>query len=460
MTYDLVVRGDVVLPEQVIEDGFVAVSGETVAAVGAGEPPAATLTHDARGQWVLPGLIDGQVHAGSQAGHAGIESLTHAAVAGGLTTVVDMPYDEPEPVTNAAVLSEKIDAVNRLAHVDVALYGSMAKEGGWRDIAAQAEGGVCAFKIATYEAHPVRFPRIAPPEMLKGFREIAKTGLAIAVHNEDMELVDGTIADLKAEGKTGAEYHSPSRPVLAEALANWQILEIASATGARGHIVHTSNARACAQADYFRQAGHAATVETCVHYLVFTEEDVARLGGRLKVNPPIRGGDEREALWACVERGDIVFVSSDHGPWTIDRKNNPDMFANAAGAPGVELLLPVFYTALMQRSGNIGVLTKMLAEGPAKFFGLWPKKGAIAIGADADLAVLAKETWQVDEAALKGEIKWSPYDGMTMAGRVTATFLRGRQIFDGTSITSSAGEGRFVAPVATTAEGDRLAAAE
>jgi allantoinase len=460
MKADLVIRGDLVLPDRVQRDGWIAIDEGRIAAIGIGEAPSAKEVHDARGQWVLPGIIDGQVHAGSQAGHTGLESLTHAAAAGGLTTVVDMPYDEPQPVTDAEILRQKVDTLERVAHIDVALYGSLAKEEGWRTVAEQAEGGVCAYKIATYENHPVRFPRLSPPEMLKGFREVAKTGLAIAVHNEDMELVDAMVAELKAAGRSGGDAHSPSRPVLAEALANWQILEIAAATGARGHIVHTSNARACQQAAWFNAQGHQATVETCVHYLMFTDEDVARQGGRLKVNPPIRGAEEREALWRCVERGEIVFVSSDHGPWTVDRKTDPDIFKNMAGAPGVEMLLPAFYTGLMERSGDIHVLTRMLAEGPARFFGLWPRKGALTVGGDGDVTVLAKENWRVEDGDLKGEIKWTPYAGMTMAGRVAATYVRGRKAFDGETILSQPGDGTFIRPVANDPDAGRRLAAE
>jgi allantoinase len=460
MSYDLTVQGDLVLPDRVLVDGWLAVRDGCIAAIGDGEAPAAARSIDARGSWILPGGIDGQVHAGSQIGYPGIESLTHAAAAGGLTTVVDMPYDEPQPVTDGEILTDKIEAVARFAHVDVALYGSFAKTGGAERIAEQAEGGVCAYKIATYENHPVRFPRLSPPEMLKGFREVAKTGLPVAVHNEDMELVDDCVADLKAAGKTGAEFHSPSRPKLAETLANWQILEIAAAAGAHGHIVHTSIARACEQAAVFKAAGYKATVETCLHYLIFTDDDVARLGGRLKVNPPIRGADERDALWACVERGEIAFVSSDHGPWTLDRKDKADIFANMAGAPGVELLLPVFYTAAMERCADIHLVTAMLAEGPAKFFGLWPRKGALAVGSDADITVLARENWTVEETDLRGEIKWSPYHGMALSGRVTATVLRGDLIYDGAEVLSRAGMGRFVAPVGADSSGVTQVAAE
>lgn len=447
MSVDLVIRGDLVLPDQVVRDGYVAVKDERVAALGAGEPPAAAETHDHRGAWILPGIIDGQVHAGSEHGHPGIESLTHAAAAGGITTVVDMPYDEPQPVMDGEILARKVDAVAEYAHVDVALYGSFAKGEGWRRVAEQADGGVCAFKIATYQAHPTRFPRLSPPEMLKGFREVARTGLAVGVHNEDMELVDDCIAELKAGGQTGPEWHSPSRPPLAESLANWQILEIGAEAGVRAHIVHTSIARACEQAALFRDAGHVATVETCVHYLLFTDEDVARLGGRLKVNPPIRDAGQREALWQCIENDQIVFVSSDHGPWSLERKNRPDMFANAAGAPGVELLLPAFYTGLMQRSGDIHLAARMLAEGPARFFSLYPRKGVLAPGADADVTVLARERWTVEETALLGSQKWSPYHGMEMQGRVAAAWLRGQCIFDGEAVRSRAGQGRFQRPV-------------
>ncbi len=448
MSYDLVIRGDLVLPEQVIADGFVAVKDGAIAALGAGAPPQAGAVSDHRGCWILPGIIDGQVHAGSEHGHPGLETLTEAAAAGGVTTVVDMPYDEPQPVMDATILAEKVAAVDRFAHVDVALYGSFAKGDGWQRIAEQAAGGVCAFKIATYQAHPTRFPRLSPPEMLNGFREIAKTGLPVAVHNEDMELVDDCIARLKAGGHTGPEWHSPSRPPLAESLANWQILEIGAEAGVRAHIVHTSIPRACTQAAWFREAGHVATVETCVHYLLFTDADVARLGGRLKVNPPIRGAEEREALWACIENDEIVFVSSDHGPWSLERKTRADMFANAAGAPGVELLLPAFYTGLMQRSGDIRIAARMLAEGPARFFGLWPRKGGLTPGADADITVLSREAWTVREAELLGVQKWSPYDGMEMAGRVAAAWLRGEPVFDGEKVLSRPGQGRFLRPVA------------
>ena len=183
--FDLVILGDLVLPDAVLPGGYVAVRGESVAAVGQGTPPPAASVADHSGLLVLPGLVDGHMHTSSSTGWPGIEGATMSAAAGGVTTCVDMPYDVPRPVTDASILREKIGWVERSAHVDVALYGTIRKAGGVEAIAGLAEAGACSFKLSTYEYDPVRFPRIDHPTMLEAFREIARTGLMCAVHNED-----------------------------------------------------------------------------------------------------------------------------------------------------------------------------------------------------------------------------------------------------------------------------------
>jgi allantoinase len=159
-SYDLVIRGGVVTPEGVISDGWVAVSGERIAAVGSGNEPQASRRHDAGSAFVLPGLIDGQTHAGSQFGFPGLEPTTRSAVAGCITTMVDMPYDEPQPADGADVLEQKIAAIHTHAHCDVALYGTIKSVPDVAQIRALAQGGVAAFKISSFENHPIRFPRI------------------------------------------------------------------------------------------------------------------------------------------------------------------------------------------------------------------------------------------------------------------------------------------------------------
>ena len=156
--YDLVVRGDLVLPDRVLAGGFLAIRGGTIGALGAGDAPQAAESVDATGRLIFPGLIDGQVHAGSFEGIEGIADASVAAAAGGVTTIVDMPFDEPLPVNTVALLEAKVETLERVAVVDIALYGAPKKGAGTEGIAELAEAGVCAFKVSTYEYHPVRFP--------------------------------------------------------------------------------------------------------------------------------------------------------------------------------------------------------------------------------------------------------------------------------------------------------------
>ncbi len=444
--YDLAVLGDIVTPTSIITDGYIAARGETIAAIGQGEPPPAARTLDHRGRLVLPGLVDGHMHTSSAIGWPGIEGSTASAAAGGVTTCVDMPYDVPRAVTNAAILAEKIEAVGRWAHVDMALYGTITKAGGVDAIAGLAEAGVSAFKLSTYEYDAVRFPRIDHPTMVAAFREIARTGLMVAVHNEDQELVERLTAQARAEGRTDAIMHCRTRPPLAETMADLEIFEIGLETGAHVHIAHSSLARGFEIARMFRRMGGHATGEACIQYLCMTEEDIVRLGGRGKCNPPFRTHEEVEAMWDELIAGRIAYVSTDHAPWPADRKSSPDIFACGAGLTGLQSFAPLMYTLLAERDLPPTMMARFCAERPARFHGLYPRKGAIRPGADCDLLVLEPGDFTFDEACItdRPEMRWSPYHGRAMRARVAATVLRGRLIWDGAQVLARPGDGRFV----------------
>jgi len=445
MIFDTVIRGSLVLPEDVQRGGWLGIQNGSIEAIGEGEPPDAREMVTADGL-VLPGVVDGQTHAGSIMGFGGLEDLTRSAAAGGVTTIVDMPFDEPNPVTTGDLLREKAEVANRVAHTDVALYGSVKPEVEVDEVARQADAGACAFKMSTYHASK-RFPRVPHPAMERAFAAIAETGLSVAVHNEDQELVDDAIARFKEAGKTGANDHHPTRPPLSELLANAIILEIGAATGARAHIVHSSLARGFDMARSYRDQGHFATAETCLHYLIFDEADVIEMGARGKVNPPIRP-DQKEAIWEKLLDGDVAFVSSDHCSWPLDRKPDHDIFQAAPGAHGVECLLPALADeAVLHRGLRVEVVVDMLCESPARHFGLYPKKGVLKVGADADIVVLREESQTVDETKMHCELApWSPYHGREIGYRVGEVWLRGTRIFDGTDVVAKPGTGRFVRP--------------
>ena len=445
--FDRVIRGDLVLPDGVLWDGYVAIRGEKIAAIGQGAPPPASGTLDFSGKFVLPGLVDGHMHTSSALGWPGIEGASRTAAAGGVTTCVDMPYDIPRPVTDAAILAEKIQVVNATSHVDMALYGTIKKEGGVEAIAGLAEAGVCSFKLSTYEYDAVRFPRIDHPTMVAAFHEIARTGLMVAIHNEDQELVVRLTEQARAAGRTDPIMHCRTRPPLAESMANLEIFEIGLETGAHVHIAHSSIARGFEQAEMFRRMGGLASGEACLQYLCMTEDDIIRLEGFGKCNPPFRSAEEVERMWAALVAGKVSYISTDHAPWPYERKlYKGDIFAPGAGLTGMQSFAPVMFSLLRERGLPLTLMAKYCAEQPARFHGLYPKKGAIRIGCDADLVVMEEGDFTFNAADIQDreENRWSPYDGRAVRARVVATFLRGNCIWDGKAVLAQPGSGRFV----------------
>jgi allantoinase len=444
--FDRVYLGDVVTASEIIKSGFVAIAGERIAAVGQGEPPPAHALIDHSGKMIFPGLVDGHMHTSSAIGWAGIEGSTRSAAAGGVTTCVDMPYDVPQAVTDAEVLADKIGWVERTAHVDVALYGTIRKIGGVEAIAGLAAGGVSAFKLSTYEYDAVRLPRIDHPTMVAAFSEIAKTGLMVSVHNEDQELVERLTEQARAAGQTDAIMHCRTRPPLAETMADLEIFEIGMATGAHVHMAHSSLARGFDIAAAFRGMGGQTTGEACIQYLCMTEEDIVRLGGRGKCNPPFRTKDEVERMWHSLQADQIAYVSTDHAPWPADRKGSPDIFANGAGLTGLQSFAPLMFTLLDERGLSPTLMATYCAERSAKLHGLYPRKGTLRVGSDADLLVMERADYLFDEASIEDReaMRWSPYHGRRMRGRVVETVLRGTTIWDGKQVLAVPGTGSFI----------------
>jgi allantoinase len=445
--FDLVIRGNVVTADKIIEDGFIAVSNGKIGLAGVGTPPAGRDSVDASDQWIIPGIIDGQVHSGSQANQEGIGWASRAAAAGGVTTMVDMPYDDPEPVWHADLLRSKIDRVEAESHVDVALYATISEAKGTETIPGLIAAGACAFKFSTFEAAPVRFPRIAEDVLHDAFRMIAPAGLACGVHNQDQELTRKNIARLTEAGDTGWDAFGRAHPPLVEHLATVSIYELGALTGARAAVVHCSLARGFEVCEQYKSAGHKVAIETCVQYLMLDHEnDMKRLGAKLKHYPPVRSRDEVERLWTHVAAGHCDFVSSDHVSWGLERKSNPNIFKNASGGPGLETLLPAFWTGCEEHGLSPTLAVKMLCDGPARHFLLRDRKGSFDIGADADIVVLEPGRFIFDASKSLSAVQWSSFDGREMRVRVGATYMRGALAYDGSRVVNTAGSGGFLRP--------------
>lgn len=446
--FDRVLTGRVILSDREIPGGFVAIKDGKIAMIGEGKPPDAKECHDSEESIILPGAVDAQVHSLSQKGAEGFAAATAAAAAGGVTTIVDMPYDEGNLVCSAQAVAHKAAEVEAKARVDVALYGTVAPDEGIKRIAEQVDAGVAAFKFSTFGTDPVRFPRIPPALLFDCFQAIATTGLAAGVHNEDDAFVRDAIAAVTASGISDWRAHAMSRPPMSELLAMLQIYETGAATGCPAHVVHCSLGRGYEIARNYRNDGHRATVECCIHYLTLDEEnDVARLGGKARINPPIRPRAEVEKLWRHVEQGNVSMVSTDHVSWSEERKTNPDMLSNASGVPGLEVMVPLFVKGALARGISLTWAARLLAENPARHFRIDHIKGGIQVGRDADLTVLKREPQIYDARTSRHSVAgWSPYDGIELPWRVAATWLKGRMIFDGRNVLATPGTGSFIRP--------------
>lgn len=449
--FDLVLKGTVVLADRIVDGGHVAVRDGKVAHVGQGAMPAAKERHDLSGALILPGAIDAQVHSLSQKNQEDFIWSTRSAAAGGVTTIVDMPYDEGNLVCSAEAVRRKVDHAGPQARVDFALYGTVDPQEGPARIGEMVEAGVAAFKFSTFGTDPKRFPRIPAALLEDCFRAIAPTGLTAGVHNEDDEAVRAAIARVKAAGITDYRAHGLSRPPLTELIASNQIYETGAATGCPAHVVHCSLGRGYEIASAYRAQGFRATIECCIHYLTLDEEnDVARLGGKAKINPPIRPCAEVEKLWRHVAAGNVTLVSTDHVSWSEDRKTNPDMLANASGVPGLEVMMPLFVKGALERGIPLTRAAELMALNPARHFRLDHVKGALEAGKDADITVLTPEPYSYDAAASgHNVVGWSPYNGIRLPWRVSATWLRGKLAFDGKRVLAEPGSGAFVRPLPT-----------
>lgn len=443
---DLSIVGRVVTREATHPRGEVRIKGGRIVEV---LPEAGVAPHreriDAGGGYVLPGVIDPHVHALSDP-REGIEAATRAAAAGGVTTILEMPFDQTGPIWTAERVAAKKHMVDEEAHVDVGLFATVRPGGGVAEVPELAEAGAVTFKVSTYHTHADRFPRTPDDEMLEVFRAIAATGRRVCVHAENDEIVRKLVAERYDDGYADPRAHCAARPPVTETAAVAGTLELARAAEAKVHFVHMSLPHSIDLIRAQAARGVDASAEVCPQYLMFTDEDMAEQGTRLKVNPPVRTSGDVEGMWRRFAADSVDTLSSDHAPWPIAEKDKPNIFDNASGAPGVETLFPVTAAVGMAERGlGVESLVRASSWRPAELFGIDHRKGDLRAGLDGDVVIFDPDAeWQVDEVTMQSNAGWSPFHGRKLRGRVTHTISRGETIYQDGRLSSGAGRGRLV----------------
>ncbi len=443
--YDLAITGSVLQGDRFIDEATLLIKSGKIAGITKASAEYATEKHiQAKGKMILPGAIDSHVHSLSYPGE-GFSNATRSACAGGVTTIIDMPVDAPAGVATPEVFEAKKELLEKESYVDVALLASV-KNHTIDQISKLKDSGCCGFKLSLFDTDPDRFPKVNDGYLLKAFQEIAHTGLTAGVHAENDEIIKDLIREYLQAGKTYPLAHCETRPEVSETESVLKGLEIARAAGVRFHLYHISCSRSIDLANYYRQEGCPVTIETCPHYLIFSEEDMERLGGRLRINPPVRKRIESERLWRKLDAGEIDCVSSDHAPWPTEKKDHLSIFDNSSGAPGVETLLPLLFSeGVVKERIRLSTMVRALMENPAKIFGLYPQKGVLAVGSDADVIVLdPQKKWYIHAENLHSTAGWTPYEGMELRGSVETTIVRGKIVYQNGEIIGEKGYGRFI----------------
>jgi allantoinase len=444
MTYDLLIRGARVVGPNGHRVLDVGVLDGAIAALEGDLDGSAREEVDARGLILLPGAVDAHVHLNDpgRTEWEGFATGTAALAAGGTTTAIDMPLNAVPPTLDAASLDAKVAAARGTARVDVALWGGLVP-GDLDRLDELAGAGVVGFKAFMSASGVEEFEAADDLTLLEGMARAAALGLPVAVHAESDELTARLAARALAQGRTTMRDYLASRPVVAELEAIGRAIAFARETGCALHVVHVSSGRGVALVAQARAEGVDVTCETCPHYLVLDAEDAERLGAVAKCAPPLRPAAEVEALWARVHARDVDLVATDHSPSPAALKEaGDDAFAAWGGIPGAQTLLALLYDkGVAARGLELDRLGMLIAGMPALRFGLAPAKGAIALGADADMVVLDPgQNWTVDRDALLDRHRLSPFAGMRLRGRVVRTWLRGRTIArDGAVVGEPAG---------------------
>ncbi|MEZ5100251.1 MAG: allantoinase AllB [Thermoleophilia bacterium] len=444
--YDLVVRGGTLVLPDGERPGDVGVVDGAIAAVGAGLAGGREEV-DATGLHVLPGGIDPHVHFDEPGREhwEGVDSGSRSLAAGGLTTYVDMPLNN-EPVTvDGPSFDVKLTAIRDRSHVDFGLWGGLVA-GNVDRLAEQHARGVCGFKAFMCYSAIDEFPQVDDLSLWEGMAEIARLGSILLLHAENADIVGGLGARCRREGRLTPTDFVRSRPPISELEAVQRAILFAEDTGCAIHLVHLSVARAVELVAAAHARGVDVTCETCPHFLLFDEDDLEAVGLPLKSAPPVRSRADRDRLWALLADGTLRMVTSDHSPGHPDVKQ-AGFWDSWGGISGAQSTLQLLLAAGPTHGLSLPAIAAVCGGEAALRFRL-PGKGPVAVGNDADLALVDlgwTGTLSLDD--LHYRHRYSCYAGRPIRGRIVRTLVRGQAVYaDGAFAARPLG--RFLRPTA------------
>jgi len=454
MELDCVIRGGLLATASGSYEADVGIAGEAIAAIG-DDLPRAAREIDARGLVVAPGAVDVHTHLDQPFAASGnttaddFESGTRAAAAGGITTVVNFAFQDPGD--NLRVTTERhLERAAGRAHIDYGAHLTVNHAnvpGVLDEIAALADEGFASVKTFTVtDDYGLR-----DSELVHVLRRCGELGILVNVHAEDDAMVDVLTAELLARGQSGVEHLPASRPPEAEAVATARVAGYARALGCAVYFVHLSSRAALEAVARARADGAEVYVETRPTYLFLDESRYAlpdNEGAKYVCMPPLRALENQPAIWEGLRSGAIQTYATDHSPWLLAEKMQPGIpFTEIpAGIANLQSAVGMLYAEGVGK-GRISLerFVAVTSKNPAKLFGLWPRKGALTVGADADLMLIdPTRRFTLTAAAMESRADYDPYEGFACMGWPTMTISRGEVVYEDGAIVSQPGRGRFL----------------
>ncbi len=441
MNFDLVVAGGLAVRPEGSSVMNIGVTNGLIAEISSDHLEGETVI-DATGLVVMPGAVDLHVHF-SEPGRTHWEGWWHgsrAAAAGGVTTVVEMPLNAIPATTTLAALNLKLEAAKGQSFVDYALWGGLVDDN-LEDLPALAASGVIGFKAFMVDIKDESFRFVPDDVLFAGMREIGAMGHFLAVHAEDSAMVWALTDALQKAGRMDRRAWNEARSPQAELSAIRTALQLARDANCPLHVVHTSIPEGVDAITNARANGQAVTVETCAHYLTLTSDDLERLGPVAKCAPPLRDRAQLEGLWERVLDGSIDCITSDHSPCPTEDKTrgDHDIWRAWGGITGVQTLVPSVLTEGQKRGLSLERASQLLSTNPAKIAGLYPRKGEIRVGSDADLMLIDLDrAWTLEREQLRSRHQHSPFVGMKFRAWISMVFVRGKTVAQAGEIVGDA----------------------
>jgi dihydroorotase len=404
--------------------------------------PRAETKSDLANLLVLPGLIDAHVHLRDE-GRAYKEDFysgTAAAAAGGFTTVLDMPNNNPVTMSAPTLKGRMVTAKSKIL-VDVGFYSEFPNSPD--EMKKIVEEGAIAFKL--YMTEQVGGLNIDDDAaLLRAFDTVRKLDRVVAVHPEDRKSLDSRIQELRRASRNDVDAYLEAHSERVEVKAVERMLAIAEKIGAHVHFCHVSTERGLAMICAKKRSAASITCETTPHNLCLSANNLRKIGALGVTMPPVRTEHHMKALWKGVKNGCLDILASDHAPHALEEKTAETVWNVKAGIPGLETTLSLLLTEASRGRLSVGDIVRLMAEKPAEIFKL-KGKGELKEGSNADLTVVdLKRKYRIDASRFLSKAKYSPFDRWHVKGKPVKTFVKGRLVMDEGQIVSNPGSGEIL----------------